>query len=302
MLNRFLRPEFLHRPQQVLRAAKQRWSGDPQDAVTCRLPWALPVTVEPSDYIGHGVYRHGLTALEACEAAFRLMGPGDIAIDAGANQGIVTSAMAFRAGRSGRVIAIEMLPQTFQKLSYNVENWGETGSCITLINSAVSDRNGTIHVGLSPDFARNSGVAYATHEQVFPGHSSMEVECIRIDDLIQGEETIKLLKLDVERHEFAALKGAEHLLSSRRITHIVFEDPAFSDSEAKRLLRNLGYTIFSIRNGLWKPSVHRFDASATVGSSRHDAYDDFIATLDIAGLDAAYRSPGYRCLKSRLRP
>lgn len=170
MLNRILRPEFLHRPQQILRAATQRWSGDPQEAVTCRLPWALPVTVQASDYIGHGVYRHGLTAIEACEAAFRLMGPGDIAIDAGANQGIVTSAMAFRAGRSGRVIAIEMLPETFQKLALNVQSWGEAGSCITLINSAVSDRNGTIQVGLSPDFARNSGVAYATHEQVFPGH------------------------------------------------------------------------------------------------------------------------------------
>lgn len=130
----------------------------------------------------------------------------------------------------------------------------------------------------------------------------MEVECARLDDLIQGAETIKLLKLDVERHEFAALKGAEHLLSSRRITHIVFEDPAFSDSEAKSFLRNLGYTIFSIKNGLWKPSVHRFAANASESPSQQDNYNDFIATLDIAGLDAAYMKPGYQCLKSRRRP
>jgi len=299
MPNRFLRPEFFHRPRQAIRAIRQRLTGDPKDPVVCPLPWGSAILVDVHDYIGHRVFRHGVTALEACEAAFRLLKKGDIAIDAGANQGVVTSAMSINVGRSGCIFSIEMLPETFQKLEHNIKAWGAQGSCVRPINAAVSDRKGLIQVGLSPDFSNNSGVAYATHDGVVSGHETREVECITLDDLLSGMESIQLLKLDVERHEYAALCGAAQLLNEHRIRHLIFEDHVSGNSEPKQLLRKNGYTVFSVKSDLLKPSLR--PCGNDLRAEPSDCYQDFIATCDEQALQSAYQRPGYLCLSRRAR-
>ncbi len=114
MRHRFFRPEFVYRPQQLLRAAWQKISGDPNSYIMTRLPWGAEISVHPGDYIGHRVLRHGLTALDACEAVFRLMQVGGTALDIGANHGVVTSAMRHKGGPNCRIHSFEMVRELSQ--------------------------------------------------------------------------------------------------------------------------------------------------------------------------------------------
>src|SRR5438128_12382252 len=50
----------------------------------------------------------------------RLVRPGTIAVDAGANIGFYTCLLAGKTGPSGRVIAVEPTPSCFQMLMHNV--------------------------------------------------------------------------------------------------------------------------------------------------------------------------------------
>ncbi len=54
----------------------------------------------------------------------------------------------------------------------NVARWQADCESIHLHAVALSDRNGMISIGFSPDFIGNSGVAYATHGQVHEGIES----------------------------------------------------------------------------------------------------------------------------------
>ena len=53
--------------------------------------------------------------LISCEAIWRLLDEGELALDVGANIGYMTSLMAARLGKNGRVIAFEPHPVLFQE-------------------------------------------------------------------------------------------------------------------------------------------------------------------------------------------
>src|ERR1700733_7980631 len=84
------RPHYVFRPRQVIR----RIEGDlrPQPAERqFELPWGMPITCSPREYVGLGMLPRGLYALPVCEALLRLTDVGETALDVGANLGQMTS-------------------------------------------------------------------------------------------------------------------------------------------------------------------------------------------------------------------
>jgi hypothetical protein len=86
------KPYYLFRPRQVpqrLRRAFEREDPDRMETVT--LPWGLQLTVRPTDSVGRVVLRTGVFDICVSETLFRLLDPGDLAIDVGAHAGYMTS-------------------------------------------------------------------------------------------------------------------------------------------------------------------------------------------------------------------
>lgn len=291
---RLFRPEFLYRPPQALRAARGRLLGDPQGVAICRLPWGLPVGVVAGDYIGHRVLRHGLTALTACETAFRLLDPGDAAADVGANYGVVTAAMAAAVGPRGAVTAVEMHPRTFQALADNVRRWeGMRAAPVRLVNAAASDEPGEITAFESEGFEGNSGVGYVSRGEPGGTTRKLTVPAERLDETLADGAPPKFLKLDVERHELPALRGAGALVAERAITHLLVEDVR-GPSPVKSLLTDAGYTLLSIDCRPLRPVLSAWDASATGTGA-----EDVLATTDPDDAARRFAGGGYRCLRGR---
>ncbi len=101
-------------------------------------------SVHESDAIGYSILVGRVFDPCVTETIHRLIEPGDVIIDVGANVGYLTSLAAVRAGRAGRVIAVEPHPTVFELLRANVESWrGKPGLApVELHQLALSDHAG----------------------------------------------------------------------------------------------------------------------------------------------------------------
>jgi len=159
----------------------------------------------------------------------------DFIADIGANTGLFAlSAQALRP--HARVIAFEPSARVFAKLLHNIEL---NGFPIVARECAISDRNGT---AAFHDFPGEHQLS-ASLETSFGGQVRVEVPVVRLDDALprEGLPRIDAIKLDVEKHEPAALRGMRQTLDRWRPTLLVeiLNDVLLQEIEAE--LGGLGY-------------------------------------------------------------
>jgi len=142
--------------------------------------------------------------------------PGDWVIDVGANVGQYTLRFSELAGPEGRVIAFEPVPETFALLSANTGHFPHAN--VTLINAALSDRTGVAGISLS---CFPTGLTDYYKARVSPVDGSARVVITLSFDSLGIEHPVGLVKIDVEGHESAVLKGMVQLLRRDRPVLIV---------------------------------------------------------------------------------
>jgi len=124
-------------------------------------------------------------------------------LDVGANTGVFAlSAKAITS--TARVHCFEPIPRVRQRL---VENVALNGMDILVHGIAISDRKGTAQ--MHHDVSDHGYLASLEQEPLSYEAGSFEVATERLDELLQlqGVEHVDLVKIDVERHEPAVLRG-----------------------------------------------------------------------------------------------
>jgi lipopolysaccharide transport system ATP-binding protein len=130
---------------------------------------------------------------------FAELRPGDIAIDCGANVGLVTEQMA---ARGARVHSFEPDPAAFEVLSRkfaNLEN-------VHLHNVAVSNQKGSMKLFYRQEHDQDP-VKFSVGSSLHSGKSDVnvanyaDVEVIRLADFLDQFEQVRILKLDIEGAE-----------------------------------------------------------------------------------------------------
>ena len=169
------------------------------------------------------------------EQEFALLGQflsdGDWMLDIGANVGHYTLKCSNLVGASGRVVAFEPVPATFEVLTANVQRFPIQN--VTLMNLAVSDECQSLGMQV-PHFdggLKNYYQASLTRET-----SELCVMTIAIDS-IPFPRPVKLVKIDTEGHELSVLRGMRKLIERDRPVLIV-------EASSERLfeyLRLFGY-------------------------------------------------------------
>lgn len=137
--------------------------------------------------------------------------PGDSALDLGANIGWYSSVLARLVGESGKVYAVEPIPDTFALLSTVVSRLGLKN--INLYNCAVSDKTGTAVMEIPKHDYGGTNYYMAKIVSGNPSNPLLErfeVPLRSVDDLLPGAgaERVTFVKCDVEGHELAVLRGA----------------------------------------------------------------------------------------------
>lgn len=141
--------------------------------------------------------------------------PGDWVIDIGANIGHYTTRLSKLVGNTGRVIAFEPIPVTFEILAANVAASGAQN--VTLINAAVSAHT-TIANMTVPKFS--SGLDNFYEAKIEAGGEGVPVLCLTVDGL-NIKQPVKLIKIDAEGHEASVLEGIRQLIQRDRPVLII---------------------------------------------------------------------------------
>jgi FkbM family methyltransferase len=284
-----IKPEYLFRPSQVLRRLARTVRPSGADRVVL-MPWGLPLRIHGNDDIGRALWTTGVYDLAVSEALWRLLDPGETAVDAGANIGYMTSLLAVRAGPGGAVRAFEPHPGVFSDLAANRGLWNTTAlAAIELREVGLSDCAREARLVEGPDFEANRGTA-----RVAEGTAGLAVRLTTLDQEFAPAERIGLLKVDVEGHEAAVLAGAERMLAARAIRDIVYEEHAPGAGPATALLRSRGYHVFGIVKGLLGPALGAPERGGTSWTP-----PSCLGTAEPERARARFAPRGWECLVGR---
>lgn len=167
------------------------------------------------------------------------IGEGDWVIDVGANIGHYTKKLSDLVGSTGRVFAVEPVVHTFELLASNVARFKNRN--VTLLNVAAS--NGTAVVRMAMPHMNTGLDNY--YQAKISEDSSAGISSIAMGlDSLAIQHRVKLIKLDVEGHEFQALQGLANLLARDKPILIV----EGGDQDVDSFLCSLGYQ-FSYHEG-----------------------------------------------------
>ncbi len=289
----YRKPELLFRPSQIFRRLgwKARWQGRTGRA---RLPWGLEMDVDAGERIGESITKIGVYDLGTLEMLARLADPGELCLDVGANEGLMTGLLARTVGSTGKVIAFEPHPVIAAKLREHVERWkaapgAERLAAMDLREIALSENEGVLPLCLPEEFAGNRGTAFLGKEGA-PGRIEARVRTRRLEDEVPPDARVGVMKIDVEGHELEVLRGAGALLAEERVRDIVFEEHALYPSPVSEFLEEAGYSIFLIRKGLLRP--HLLPATAAPSE-----LPNYLATRDVGRALRRMSTFGYRALR-----
>ncbi len=168
----------------------------------------------------------------------RLLKPGQVYVDVGANIGTLTLAASGMVASNGKVIAIEAHPVTMQYLRDNVAL--NQFKNIEVIHTAAGNQQGELVF---------SSINSDDQNKVLLNKSGgVTVQVNTLDHVLASTSTIDLLKIDVEGYEKMVLEGATETL--RKTTVLLyeswekhFEGYGYQTQDVIRLLQTAGFTV-----------------------------------------------------------
>jgi FkbM family methyltransferase len=186
-----------------------------------------------------GNFYCGLHEQDEMGFALHVLRPGDVFVDIGANVGSYT-VLAAKLG--ARVVAVEPIPATFDRLLANVRLNGLESS-VTAHRVGLSDRNGTLR--FTTDHGTINHVMAATENL-----AGTDIEVATLDSILAGLSPT-LIKIDVEGHELAVLNGAGRTLGSPSLLAVIMETNGsglrygISDAQLYELMESRGFAPYT---------------------------------------------------------
>lgn len=205
-------------------------------------PLAFPFVEDTLLFASHGMtgatgnWYCGLHEAEEMGFILHFLRPDDLFLDVGANIGSYTVMVAGAVG--ARVISVEPIPATFSNLQRNVLLNGLTDHvephCVGLSSERselrfTQDQDTVNHVMAEGEYSR-----------------AIRVPVVSMDELLAGRVP-SIIKIDVEGHELAVLKGARSTLSDPGVAAVVMEINGsgarygVSDAELLAMMRGYGF-------------------------------------------------------------
>jgi FkbM family methyltransferase len=175
-------------------------------------------------------------------------------LDVGAHAGYFSVLASRIVGDGGHVMAVEPHPRNLELLRANL--WRHGCDNVTVLPVAAYHRRGHVPLVAHPEGLAGASRALAAGETTV-------VPCARLDDLV-GDVHVDLIKMDIERGEHAAIRGAEGLIGAAPTLSIVAEFwPTTPHAGGRSPADVLGYfESIGLRFGLLQPDGSTAPATA----------------------------------------
>lgn len=209
-------------------------------------------------YVGASLRKYGEFSRGESELFARLVGPGGVVIEVGANIGAHTVELSRLVGPQGAVIAFEPQRLVFQLLCANLA----LNSCANVyaLQAAIGAEPGSIAVPLlDPNATNNFGGL-----SLLGATGGERVPLRTIDEF--GLQSCQLMKLDLEGMEVEALRGAARTIGATRPLLYVENDRAERSAELIGLLLSWNYRLYSHMPPLFSPDNFAGDGENLFGN------------------------------------
>jgi FkbM family methyltransferase len=185
----------------------------------------------------------------------KLVKPGWICFDVGANVGIYALRFAKKLNFKGKVYAFEPEATNFERLRENI-NLNEFARIVTPIRVALTNYDGTGTLYLSNH--EQSGWHSLTEFKDI-ARSKVEVKTMKLDTFVSENSInrIDLIKIDVEANEFEMLEGAKECLRNKIFKYIFIE---FNGPRLAEKGRNFGQFMNVFRQNGYFPVKLNLDS------------------------------------------
>jgi FkbM family methyltransferase len=167
------------------------------------------------------VYRLAYRIFKACadraerQLLKKILFPGAVVVDAGANIGIYSQFLSLHVGPSGVVHSFEPSPKNFMRLRSATRKLPNVHVC----QAAVGERSGKTMLYLS-DKLNVDHRAYPTEGDA---RRALQIEMMALDDYFKPGERVDLIKIDIQGYELHALQGAKRILEENPEIKLLLE-------------------------------------------------------------------------------
>lgn len=182
-------------------------------------------------------------------ASSRLIRPGVVVYDIGANIGYISLMAARLAEENGHVYSFEALPGNVDRLKANIDLNNLAGQ-VTAIHAAVMDQTGEAVFLAHESGAMGKALGSAGREEHYA--EELRVPAIAVDDFVfeQGNPTPQIIKMDIEGGEGMALGGMGRTLREIRPIFMIELHGQKAARQVWDTLTDAGYSIHRMQSGM----------------------------------------------------
>ena len=173
------------------------------------------------------IFFYGAFRPEVSKLINRMLRPGQVAIDIGANVGMHSVIMANRVGPTGHVVVFEPDPHPMGRLRRNMALNGI--DWVTTVEAAVSARSETRTFYLHDDSIGNFANASLVAANVGKQTASVQMQVVSIDEWMRDNPLprVDVVKLLAQGEEFNALQGMRGLIERDRPKIFFLYEPSY---------------------------------------------------------------------------
>ena len=208
------------------------------------------------DFIAGQIWERGLSAYEAPTPGLIVslcQGGAGAVLDVGANTGVF-SLLAAASSPVSEVFAFEPLGHIRQILDANLSLNPSLSPRVHVHACALSNRTGSsrfFETVNDQGFLTTSSSLEASHARCVDGGKFLdgEVETITVDAWAErylGDMPIRLMKIDVESHEYAVIEGAAAMIARHRPMIILEVLPGAEVRPIQQMIDKQRYLVFAI--------------------------------------------------------
>jgi FkbM family methyltransferase len=151
--------------------------------------WGSELLLSPSFHIDRNIINFGCYDENLHHTLERLVQPGMICFDVGANLGEMALHMATKTGTSGRVYAFEPVPAVFERLTAHVQR-NKLGAIVRALPLALSNRSGTAMINAPTPTQDNQGLGSLVNRDAQLAPLSTEINTTTLDEFAAPKGSI----------------------------------------------------------------------------------------------------------------
>lgn len=234
-------------------AAHLWWLETSVDASTV---FGSTLRVDASDIVGKHIYYFGIWEPDLTQWIRSRLRPGDLFVDVGANIGYHSLLASRLVGDTGKVVAVEALPQTFGRLLCNLEQ--NAAHNVRTVNAAAWDKPERVKIFTRQEGPSGSTTLMAEWADQWHLERQLEIDAQPLSAILSPEEiqTARLIKIDVEGAEWHVIsemrswlpKTADNLEIALEISRGMMRAQGKSFLDILRLFADFGFRGYRIQN------------------------------------------------------